>query len=137
MSFNFTLHEGNDDESGLGFYQMRYLASTHQTISTPPDTRLNEQHFVVFRRNHLTKVAELFVDQQLVVSETVDGDFVGWNRNLLLGIANEFPTECQDIPEDCERPWRGLYHDVAIYCHALSDGQLQTAYNSFSERTAP
>ena len=60
-------------------------------------------------------VANLYVNNELVVSDTVGGDFSNWNDYYCLGIANELTGD---------RPWLGELDGVAIYDQALDGSEV-------------
>ena len=60
-------------------------------------------------------IANLYLDNELVASEMIAGDFSNWNLDYELGLANELSGY---------RPWIGTYDLVAVYDQALSSQEV-------------
>ncbi|MEO1378625.1 MAG: LamG-like jellyroll fold domain-containing protein, partial [Cyanobacteria bacterium J06635_10] len=68
--------------------------------------------------------AFLYIDNQLVASETIDGDFSNWNENYRLGLGNEF---------NGSRPWLGTLDLFAVYNQAFDASEVQQNFLAGSD----
>lgn len=78
------------------------------------------QH-VLYTRDPISDEGRLYIDGALAGTETVAGTFENWDLTYPLMVGNEL-TE--------ERPWRGTIYLLAVYCRALSAGEIQKNYEA-------
>ncbi|MBX2862582.1 MAG: tandem-95 repeat protein, partial [Leptolyngbyaceae cyanobacterium MAG.088] len=116
---NVTLGQDGDD------YQVRLRTTTTgnngvgKTVSSSGGqvTTTDFSHVVYSRDN--TGFASLYVNNQLVGSNTIDGDFSNWNTGYQFALANEL---------DSTRHWLGSYDLVAVYNQAFDASEVEQNY---------
>lgn len=129
-NMDFNNEDGNESEGG-----MRVAANVlkHDEI-TPP-----YQH-VYFTRNK-DGVAKLYVSDKsqipiLRATTNIGGNFSNWNNNAVFALGNEInafndagqPLVRGNLTHQ-DRPWRGTYHMVAVYCRSLTQSEILGARN--------
>ena len=72
--------------------------------------------------------ASLYIDNQLVASENIGGDFSSWDDNYRLGIGNEFHNGVKRSSTEGNRPWLGSLDMFAVYNQAFDAAELQQNY---------
>ncbi|EKV03514.1 integrin/UnbV like protein [Leptolyngbya sp. PCC 7375] len=115
---NFTLGQDGDD------YQVRLRTTTtgnngaaKAVTSTGSQVQTELSHIVYSRDN--TGFASLYVNNQLVSSNTIDGDFSNWNAGYQFALANELNST---------RHWLGSYDLVAVYNQAFDASEVEQNY---------
>ena len=104
-------------------YQLRFRTSennengTAPPTSTPREIRPKPTHLLYTRT--ASGKARFFVDGNLVVEETIEGDLSNWDPSYRLGLANETMGQ---------RPWLGRYFLVAVYNQALTVRQVKANF---------
>jgi hypothetical protein len=76
---------------------------------------------LVYTRSGLDDEAQIWVDGQLQVAETLAGSFANWDMSYSLALANEV---------NGERPWRGEIYLAAVYCRDLSPAEIFQNYQA-------
>ncbi|MEM1255078.1 MAG: tandem-95 repeat protein [Cyanobacteria bacterium P01_H01_bin.21] len=115
---NFTLGQQRDD------YQTRLRTTTTgnngvgKTVTSNGAEVETKLSHVVYSRD-ANGLAQIYVDNELVGSNTIDGDFSTWNNNYLFALGNEL---------DGSRPWTGSYDLVAIYNQAFDASEVEQNY---------
>ncbi len=115
---NFTLGQDGDD------YEVRLRTTTTgnngfgKTVTSTGSQVQTEFSHVVYSRDN-TGFASLYVNNQLVGSNTIDGDFSNWNAGYQFALANEL---------DSTRHWLGSYDLVAIYNQAFDASEVEQNY---------
>ncbi|MEO0739765.1 MAG: Ig-like domain-containing protein, partial [Cyanobacteria bacterium J06649_12] len=124
---NFTLGQQGDD------YQVRLRTSTTgnngvgKTVTSTGAEVTTEFNHVVYSRD-ASGLASLFVNNQLVGSETIGGDLLNWNAGYQFALANEL---------DSTRHWLGSYDLVAIYNQAFDADDVDQNYRAGASITIP
>ena len=116
---NVTLGQDRDD------YQVRLRTTTtgnngvRKTVSSSgAQVNTDDLSHVVYSRD-ANGLANLYVDNQLVGSNTIDGDFSTWNDQYQFALANEL---------DGGRAWLGSYDLVAVYNQAFDASEVEQNY---------
>ncbi|MEO1509624.1 MAG: Ig-like domain-containing protein, partial [Cyanobacteria bacterium J06633_23] len=115
---NVTLGQDRDD------YQVRLRTTTtgnngvRKTVTSNGAEAETELSHVVYSRD-ANGLANLYVDNQLVGSNTIDGNFSNWNVGYQFALANELGGG---------RPWTGTYDQVAIYNQAFDASEVAQNY---------
>ncbi len=113
---NFTLGQAGDD------YNVRLRTTTTgnngvgTTVSSQGGLLNTELTHVVYTRSS-DGDASLYIDNQLVASENIGGDFSNWDDNYRLGIGNEF--------HNGNRPWLGSLDMFAVYNQAFDANEVE------------
>ncbi len=111
---NFTLGQAGDD------YNVRLRTTTTgnngvgTSVSSQGGLLNTELTHVVYSRSSDGE-ASLYIDNNLVASETIDGDFSNWDENYRLGLGNEF---------NGSRPWLGSLDMFAVYNQAFDASEV-------------
>ncbi len=120
---NFTLGQAGDD------YNVRLRTTT--TGNNGVETSVSSQGGLV--NTELTHViytreadgdAFLYIDNNLVASEKIDGDFSNWDENYRLGLGNEF---------NGDRPWLGSLDMFAVYNQAFDASEVEQNFLAGSD----
>jgi lysophospholipase L1-like esterase len=112
---NFTLGQAGDD------YNVRLRTTTTgnngvgETVSSQGGLLNTELTHVIYTRGSDGE-ASLYIDNQLVASETIDGDFSNWDEDYRLGLGNEF---------NGDRPWLGSLDMFAVYNQAFDATEVE------------
>lgn len=113
---NFTLGQAGDD------YNVRLRTTTTgnngvgETVSSQGGLLNTELTHVIYTRGSDGE-ASLYIDNQLVASETIDGDFSNWDEDYRLGLGNEF--------HNGNRPWLGSLDMFAVYNQAFDATEVE------------
>ena len=120
---NFTLGQAGDD------YNVRLRTTTTgyngvgTTVSSQGGLLNTELTHVIYTRE-ADGDASLYIDNQLVASETIDGDFSNWDENYRLGLGNEF---------NGYRPWLGSLDLFAVYNQAFDATEVEQNFLAGAE----
>ena len=112
---NFTLGQAGDD------YNVRLRTTTTgyngvgTSISSQGGLLNTELTHVVYTRE-ADGDASLYINNQLIASENIDGDFSNWDENYRLGLGNELSGE---------RPWLGSLDMFAVYNQAFDAAEVE------------
>lgn len=90
------------------------------SLDGPTGSLTTALNHVVYTRDSAGN-ARLYVNNVLVASGTIGGDFSNWDTSYDLGLANEFTLN---------RPWLGGYYLVALYSRALTSGEVAQNFNA-------
>ncbi len=117
-SRNVTLGQNRDE------YQARLRTTTtgnngvNKLVNSSGDAVDTALSHVVYSRD-ASGLANLYVDNQLVGTNTIDGNFSNWDSQYEFALANEL---------DGSRPWLGSYDLLAIYNQAFDANEVAQNY---------
>ncbi len=125
---NFTLGQKGD------YYDVR-LRTTETTnngnkpsLSAPAGTLTEgDLTHIVYTRDAKGE-ANLYIDSELVASDTIAGDLSNWNLDYKFGLANELTGD---------RPWIGTLDLVAVYDQALDANEVAQNFLFGSDTSVP
>ena len=83
----------------------------------------DELTHVVYTRDENGE-ANLYVDNELIASDKIDGNLSNWDFDYKLGLASELSHS---------RPWIGTYDLVAVYDRALDSQEVAQNFLSGSQ----
>ena len=112
---NFTLGQAGDDYN----VRLRTTTTGNNGVATTVSSQgglLNTQLTHVVYSRSSDGEASLYIDNNLVASETIDGDFSNWDENYRLGLGNEF---------NGSRPWLGSLDMFAVYNQAFDASEVE------------
>ncbi|MGD1913251.1 MAG: LamG-like jellyroll fold domain-containing protein [Rivularia sp. (in: cyanobacteria)] len=122
-SRNFTLGQAGDD------YNVRLRTTTTgnngvgASVSSEGGLLNTELTHVVYTRE-ADGDAFLYIDNQLVASETIGGDFSNWDDTYRFGLGNEF---------NGDRSWLGTLDLFAVYNQAFDASEVQQNFFAGSD----
>ncbi|GEM_PF-1510328 len=120
---NFTLGQDRDD------YNLRLRTTTTgnngvgTTVSSQGGLLNTELTHVIYTREQ-DGDAFLYIDNQLVASETIGGNLSNWNDNYRFGLGNEF---------NGSRPWLGSLDLLAVYNQAFDATEVEQNFFAGSD----
>lgn len=88
-------------------------------IATDPAGAVRTERTHVAYTRDAEGQARIYLNGEAVAEMSIGGDLSNWDTGMALGLAGEL---------NGERPWRGSYHQVAIYNRALDATTLSTDY---------
>lgn len=119
-------------EQNVAAYEARVRTTTTTTNGLPELSAAaqvgagNLQHVVYTRAADGT--ARVYVDDMMVATATIGGDFSGWNTTYKLALANELNQAF---------PWLGEFHLFAVYDRALSPAEVQQNFEAGPATVTP
>ena len=120
---NIALVHGDQTLTALYSGRLRTTSTDNNgapNINTPDGSLTTSLTHVVYTRDSAGN-ANLYINDAVSATGTIGGNLSNWNTAYLLALANEFSMD---------RPWLGEYHLVAIYCRALSAGEVNQNYTA-------
>jgi len=110
---NFTLGQESN------FYDFRLRATSTDdngipAVTSPPGSATQNLTHIVYTRDP-SGMVHIYLDNGEVASDIRDGNLSNWDTQYQLALANELTND---------RPWRGVYHLVAIYDRALTEAEV-------------
>ena len=120
---NFTLGQAGND------YNVRLRTTTTgyngvgKTVSSQGGLLNTELTHVIYTRASDGE-ASLYIDNQLVANETIDGDFSSWDENYRLGLGNEL---------NGNRSWLGSFDTFAVYNQAFDASEVEQNFLAGSD----
>ncbi|MFG6106619.1 Ig-like domain-containing protein [Leptothoe sp. EHU-05/26/07-4] len=100
---------------------------TRKTVTSSGSPVETDLSHVVYSRD-ANGLAQLYVDNQLVGSNIIDGDFSNWNDQYQFALANELGGG---------RPWLGIYDLVAVYNQAFDASEVEQNYLAGADISVP
>jgi hypothetical protein len=121
---NFTFGQGlwGDQPSDLFDVRLRTTSTDlngQPSLSTPQGSAKLDRTQVVFTHQK-DGASRVFLDGQEAASASMEGDLSNWNAGYKLALANELTGD---------RPWRGEFHQVAVYDCALTPGEVGESFS--------
>jgi parallel beta-helix repeat protein len=120
---NLTLGQGQWSGRPKDVYDTR-LRTTEQSLNGRPSL-LSQRGSVLEALTHMvfsraaTGKAVVYVNGEIQTEDSIRGDLSNWDDGFPLVLGNE-PTG--------DRPWLGELYLVAVYCRALSHGEVERNY---------
>ncbi|MFN4259267.1 MAG: DUF1592 domain-containing protein [Gemmataceae bacterium] len=111
---NFTLGQ-EGDKYEVRFRTRRTSANGQPSVDSPRRAVETRPTHVVYTRDAAGK-AKLYIDGQEKGARDIPGELSNWDDRHLLMLANESTTD---------RPWRGVFHLVAVYSRALTPAEVR------------
>ena len=112
---NFTLGQAGNDYN----VRLRTTTTGNNGVGTSVSSQgglLKTQLTHVIYTREADGDASLYIDNQLVTSETIGGNFSNWDENYRLGLGNEF---------NGYRPWLGSLDLFAVYNQAFDATEVE------------
>ena len=116
---NVTLGQGHPNGFSAAQFESRLRTSStnmngQPSISSPANSAGSHLQHVVYTRS-ADGNAHLYIDGEIVASDTVSGDLGNWDDAYRIALGNEIGTD---------RPWLGTYHLVALYNQAIPANEV-------------
>lgn len=118
---NFTLGQEGDAFNVRLRTTDNTLNGNKPSVSSPKGVIVsNAMTHIVYTRD-INGLANLYINNELVQSQSISGDFSNWDSSFRFGLANEFNSD---------RPWLGQYDYLAIYSQSFDSNEV--AQNFFA-----